>query len=188
MQNTMVHTPTCDLITGAEEIFERYSPYSGDGLRNHCRRLADFALLMMARDGVEMEGGVVYLLAMLHDLGLVSEKDEGEHYMLRSWALFRRETAGMLEEHAVPEETLKECILLNHRLFPVAGASAAAEAFRKAVWIEHTRGVKRFGLSKHEVKQVFERHPRDNFDRVMADFFKRTLTQEPRSVLDGIFF
>lgn len=188
MQSFLTSVSRSELVTSADQIFDRYSPYSGDGLRNHCRRLADFALLIMARDGIEMEGGVVYLLSMLHDLGLVSEQDEGEHYMLRSWALFEREAASLLEDSDVPRQTLKECILLNHRVLPLAGASAAAEAFRQAVWIEHTRGVKRFGLSKHEVKQVFARHPRDNFDRVMADFFKRTLTQEPRAVFDGIFF
>lgn len=178
------------LREGADQIFDRYSPYGGDGLRNHCHRIATFATMLMSRDRIPMPEDVVYLLAMLHDLGLVSEEDEGEHYMLRSWSLFSREASalGLEFTEALPEATLKECILLNHRLLPVAGASRAAEAFRQAVWIEHTRGVKRFGLTKHEVKSVFERYPRDNFDRVMADFFRRTLTQEPRSVIDGIFF
>ena len=55
MQSFLTSVSRSELVTSADQIFDRYSPYSGDGLRNHCRRLADFALLIMARDGIEME-------------------------------------------------------------------------------------------------------------------------------------
>ena len=66
--------------------------------------------------------------------------------------------------------------------------SAQADAFRRAVQIEHTHGIIRFGLDAAPVRAVFERYPRGNFDRVLLDFTWRTLRREPWTIVNGIFF
>jgi hypothetical protein len=79
-------------------------------------------------------------------------------------------------------------MLYNHRLLPVPNLSPQADAFRRAVQIEHSRGLLRFGLERDAVRAVFDRYPRGNFDRVLLDFTWRTLRREPWTIVNGIFF
>ena len=180
-------TPDHPLVAKAEEVFERTSPYEGFGFRHHCQRLFHFATMLMQRDGIELDRDLAYLVAMVHDLGIVSERDEGHNYLQRSRALFHRETEGLPLPDA-DTTVLDECLLYNHRLLPVPNLSPAAECFRRAVIIEHTRGIKRYGLPRDAVAQVFAEHPRGNFDRVLLDFTWRTLRREPLTLVRGIFF
>ena len=178
---------TGDLVPLADEIFDRTSPYEGDGLRNHCRRLYHLASLLMAKEGAEMDPNVAYLVAMVHDLGLVTREDSGRTYLHRSLALFERETHGH-DLGDVPADLIRQCLLFNHRLLPQSGLAPQAECFRKAVQIEHSRGLLRFGLDKRDVAEVFKEHPRGNFDRVLVDFTVRTLRREPWTLVRGVFF
>jgi len=171
----------------ADAIFERSSPYEGQGLRNHCLRLHRLTSMLLDRDGLPLDGDLLYLAAMLHDLGLVVADVDGDSYLARSQALFRRETADLGLD---PGQTaaIDECLLYNHRVRPVPGVCAEAERFRQAVWIEHSRGLLRFGLDRGAVRQVFAELPRDNLDRVLLDFTRRVLAAEPGTLINGIFF
>ena len=179
--------PDDELARHADEVFERVSPYDGFGFRNHCRRLFHFTELLMRKDAVAMDRGVAYTVAMCHDLGIVSRDDTGPNYLARSRALFERETKGH-DLAGTPSMVLEECMVYNHRLLPVPNLSPQANAFRRAVQIEHARGLLRFGLDASEVKSVFETYPRGNFDRVLLDFAWRTLRYEPLTIVNGIFF
>jgi len=186
--------PDGALARHADEVFERTSPYDGDGFRNHCRRLFHFTELLMHRDAatlacgaVLMDREVAYTVAMCHDLGIVSRDDTGPTYLARGRALFERETAGH-DLAGTSSRIVDECMLFNHRLLPVPNLSPQADAFRRAVQIEHGRGLLRFGLERDAVKAVFARYPRGNFDRVLLDFTWRTLTREPLTLINGIFF
>lgn len=171
----------------ADEIFARTSPYEGIGLRNHCKRLHLFATALLRNRGIEFDADLAYLVAMVHDLGIVSEQDEGVNYLQRSRALFHRETAS-LTLPPVKTEVLDECLVYNHRVLSVPNLSPEAECFRNAVMMEHSHGLLRFGLSRDEVKPVFAEHPRGNFDRVLMDFTWRTIKREPLTIVRGIFF
>ena len=174
------------LVAKANEVFEHTSPYEGVGLRNHCRRLFHLTSLLMAKRGVEFDPALAYFIAMIHDLGLVSEQDEGINYLRRSLALFHRETRGLPLPEVDPE-VVEQCIVYNHRVLPVPGLCDAAECFRNAVMIEHSRGLLRFGLDRDAVKPIFAEYPRGNFDRVLLDFTWRTLSREPLTLVHGIF-
>lgn len=185
-------TPGLDLPAGplarhADEVFARVSPYDGDGFKNHCRRLFHLTELLMAKTHADMDRDVAYAIAMCHDLGIVSRDDTGPTYLARSRALFERETAGH-DLHGAAERVIDECMLYNHRLLPVPNLSPQADAFRRAVQIEHSRGLLRFGLDADAVQAVFTRYPRGNFDRVLLDFTWRTLRREPWTIVNGIFF
>ena len=170
----------------ADEIFERVSPYPGFGFRNHCRRLWHFTCMLMEREGIEFDQDVAYLVAMLHDLGIVSEQDEGHCWPQRSRALFERETRDL--ELGVDQELLTECLVYNHRVLKVPNLKPAAECFRKAVWIEHARGFRSYGLDQSKVRSIYQEYPRGNFDRVLLDFTWRVLRREPLTIINGIFF
>jgi hypothetical protein len=182
-----IQLPDGPLARHADAVFERVSPYDGVGFRNHCRRLFHFTELLMRKDAAEMNREVAYTVAMCHDLGIVSRDDTGPTYLARSRALFERETAGH-DLKGTPAHVLDECMLYNHRLMPVPNLSPQADAFRRAVQIEHGRGLFRFGLDPAEIKAVFAAYPRGNFDRVLLDFTWRTLTREPLTLINGIFF
>lgn len=171
----------------ADDVFARVSPYPGVGFGNHCKRLHRFATGLMRLRGLELDDDLAYAIAMWHDLGIVSEQDQGANYLQRSLALFKRETKGValprLDEHV-----LDECMLYNHRVMAVPNLSPVAECFRNAVMIEHSRGLLRFGLERTDVKAAFDELPRDNFDRVLLDFTWRTIKREPLTIVHGIFF
>jgi hypothetical protein len=171
----------------ADAVFERVSPYDGIGFRNHCRRLHRFATMLMRAQGLSLHDDVAYAMAMWHDLGLVSEQDQGVTYLRRSWSLFQRESEGF-DLHGADPHVLEECMVYNHRVLPVPGLSPEAECFRRAVIVEHTHGLKRWGLPRDAVREVFAELPRGNFDRVLLDFTWRTLRREPKTLVKGIFF
>lgn len=179
--------PAHPLVSKADEVFERVSPYEGTGFVHHCRRLFTFTSMLMQHRGVSFDPALAYFIAMVHDLGLLSEQDQGSNYLRRSLALFHRETAD-LELPAADPEVVEQCLLYNHRVLPVPGLSDAAECFRNAVMIEHSRGHLRFGLRSTVIDPVFEAYPRGNFDRVLLDFTWRTLSREPLTLVRGIFF
>ena len=178
---------TGDIRARADEIFERFSPYEGLGLRHHCLRLDRFTSMLLEQAGLRLDRDLLYLAAMLHDLGLVVDDVEGDSYLARSQALFRRETADLGLDPG-QSAAIDECLLYNHRVRPVPGTGPEAERFRQAVWIEHSRGLLRFGLDRGAIRQVFAELPRDNLDRVLLDFTRRVLVTEPRTLVDGIFF
>lgn len=179
--------PHSELTSRADAVFHRVSPYDGDGFRNHCHRLFLFTEMLLRADDVVMARDVAYAVSMCHDLGLVSRDDTGPNYLARSRALFDRETAGFALA-GTSRAIVDQCLLYNHRLLPVPNLSREADAFRRAVQIEHTRGLLRFGLERQAVKAVFDRYPRDNLDRVLLDFAWRVIRREPWTIVNGIFF
>lgn len=179
-------TDASPLVALADDIFAQTSPYEGVGFRNHCRRLFHFATMLMDAEGVSLPHDLAYLVAMVHDLGIVSERDQGVNYLHRSRALFQRITKDVAMPD-VDDALVDECLLYNHRVFAVPNLSKQADCFRRAVQIEHARGHIRFGLPKAPVRELFVRYPRGNFDRVLWDFTMRTLKREPKTLVDGIF-
>lgn len=179
--------PTGPLAARAAAVFEETSPYDGEGFRNHCRRLFHLTELLLRKDDTPLDREVAFAVAMCHDLGIVSRVDTGRTYLERSRSLFDRELADF-DMKGTPHDVLAECMVYNHRLLPVPGLSRQADAFRRAVQIEHTRGLLRFGLPREPVEQIFAAYPRGNFDRVLLDFTWRTLRREPLTIVNGIFF
>jgi len=172
----------------ADRIFERHNPYPGAGLRNHCLRLHELTCLVLERGGVAHDPDLIYLAAMLHDLGLLDDTAPGATYLERSRSIFLRE-AVELELDDGGRQIVEECLLFNHRVLAPPGLSAVAEGFRRAVWIEHSRGLLRpRALPRRAVAAVFARHARDDFDRVLLDFTRRVLTREPATLVRGVFF
>ncbi len=166
-----------------DDTFARLSPYAGQGLRNHSLRLYDFALLHIEHMDIEASTDFLYAAAMLHDLGLALPPSPGADYLRRTLDLARE----VFADEDVDDALLEECMLYNHSVRAPAGLSATAEAFRRAVWTEHTHGRRRYGLPRARVRQVFRDRPFDNFPRVLADFFWRTAVFEPQTI-PGIFF
>lgn len=182
-----------ELVQGAalrdlgEALFHRSSPYAGDGLRNHNLRLYRLASALLAQRGLRLDDGLVFALAMVHDLGIVNTQLPGATYLERSLALLQLECAGRRLPEPRPG-VVAQCLLLNHRLRRPPEIFEEAECFRDAVLIEHSRGLLRFGLPAAQVRAVFGELPRADLDAVLLDFAWRTLRREPRTLVRGVFF
>ncbi len=162
----------------ADDIFERTSVYPGEGFRNHCLRLAAFARLHVRAMGEGFDDELVHAGAMLHDLGIVLERKKGTSYIDRSIDLARAELYGRLDsdhDRALLEQVLR----YNHSVRPLPHLAPLTEAFRRAVFTEHSHGRRRYGLPRDDVRAVLQDHPQDNFRAVLADFFYRTVVFEP---------
>lgn len=175
-----------DLCTIADKIFQKYNIYDGEGERNHCLRLIEFALLHRKKMQVSFDDNLLYLAAMLHDLGLMVPITKGSDYLSRSVDIAHHELDSLGFDEKT-WESLEFCLLYNHSIKPQKKLDALSEAFRRAVFTEHTRGVHRFGLPRREVKAVFRAIPYDNFAKVLADFIWKTTVYEPKT-LPKIFF
>lgn len=173
-------------------LFARHNVYRGEAFGNHCRRLAAFAQLLVRQQGLQVQSGALELVSYVHDLGLLRPEIPGASYMHRSLTLLKEGCAEHLNQEGAgfgwSAVELEELLLLNHRVLPVPGASKIAELYRRAVWIEHTRGLRRYGLSWGEVSAVFSRFPRLDLDWVLLDFGRRTLQKEPLTLVNGVFF
>lgn len=180
---------TEDLGSIGDSIFGKYNCYPGDGERNHCLRLVDFARLHLKLNGQQADEGLLYLAAMLHDLGLMVQLRPGTNYLTRTVEIAHDEL-DELDDLDLSDETweiLEDCLLYNHAFTPPHELSHLAEAFRRAVFTEHTHGVRRFGVSRRDVRSVFKDNPWDNFGVVLADFVWKTTVFEPASIR-SIFF
>jgi hypothetical protein len=165
----------------ADDVFERYSPYPGLGFKHHCLRLVDLARAHARAAGQSLDDDLLYTAAMLHDLGLLVEARPGTDYLSRSVEVARDELgdAGL---SAAQWADLELALLTNHGLRLRRALPPLAAHLRTAVKTEHSLGRLRGRLATDEVRAIFARHPRDNFNRVLADFFWRTLSREPRTV------
>ena len=162
----------------ADDIFDRINVYPGEGFRNHCLRLAEFARLHARAMGEAFDDEMVHAGAMLHDLGIVVPREPGTSYIDRSIELARVELFGRLDtdqDRALLEQVLR----YNHSIRPLANLAPLTEAFRRAVFTEHSHGRRRYGLPRDDVRAVLRGHPPENFRAVLVDFFYRTLVFEP---------
>jgi hypothetical protein len=164
-----------------DQIFERYNIYPGVGERNHCLRLIEFALLHGREMKVSVDEDLLHLAAMLHDLGLMVSIEPDTNYLTRTVEIARKELAPV-ELGDERWQPLEDCLLYNHAVRPPYELPPVAECFRRAVFTEHTRGVRRFGVSRHLVKAVFREIPWANFSAVLADFVWKTALFEPGSL------
>ena len=170
-----------DLRRQADEIFDAYNCYPGEGERNHCLRLVEFALLHAQHMGKEVDQDLIYLAAMLHDLGLMVTSRPGTSYLTRTVEIAQKELDGTgLDEDSW--RILEDCLLYNHSVKSLRSHDPASESFRRAVFTEHTRGVWKFGLRREEVRRVFRQVPYDNFAAVLADFVWKTSLFEPKTI------
>ena len=181
-------TPTPTRVAAQAAVLARFdqrSHYEGDGLRNHSVRVYEFTRMIMEAEGIDFDDDAAFGIAMFHDLGLTLPRGDSMSYMHRSLDLLHEDFPDLVGKVDVD-------VVRVHVAQPSSARSPTAPPPPRPSarpWVEHTRGLKRYGLlSRESVRDVFARHPRANLDRVLLDFFWLTVRNEPRTITNGIFF
>ncbi len=171
----------------AQALFWAHNPYPGPALAAHNQRILAFALALGEQHHLSVDPDILAAACWLHDMGLLISEQEPRNYLHRGWHFVARAAAdwGLTPAQRL---TLAHGLLYNHALCRPRGIDPTAELIRLAVQVEHSRGLRRHGLARAGVKDVFARHPRGDLTRILIDFARRTLREDGPRQVPAIFF
>jgi hypothetical protein len=202
--------PLIDRLLGdhAGELGDDFVPY-----RNHCFRIANFAL---AEIGLAFEAVVgpesdlrpaagpasadpahapsrvtpetvekIAIAAAFHDLGIWT--DRTFDYLEPSVRL--AETWLEAQNLAAWRDEIAAMIRFHHKLTRWRGDSVwLVETFRRADWTDVTFGLRRYGASRLLVRQLYDRFPDAGFHRLLVRLELRHLRRHPLNPLPVLKF
>jgi hypothetical protein len=142
------------------------------GYRNHVYRVANLCLAIAGDDREELEK--IAVAAVFHDLGIWT--NQTFDYIAPSVALAREHLAARGLVDWIPE--IDAMIADHHKITSSRAAPPSlAESFRRADWIDVSRGFRRFGLPRPFIASVIDTWPSAGFHRRLVtltiDRFKR---------------
>ncbi len=153
---------------------QHYIPYL-----NHVNRLVrlTFALKQENKDD---DRDKIVIAAVFHDIGIWSAKTfdyldpsiaEAKKYLQKIDKLEWLEEIGLI-------------IAMHHKLSVYHGKFRDnVEAFRRADLVDVTKGLKRFGLPKHIIRENYWDFPAEGFQKLLVKFFIKRLLRHPFSPL-----
>jgi hypothetical protein len=166
--------PDSRLAGDAEEVVRTCSPLF---LANHCLRSYAWSVALAGRERVRFDAELLYVAALLHDLGLVPRFDMG--------SCFEEDSAAAAVELAAAagwpherREALADVIRLH------VAVSVALEEGPEAYLLWHATGLDvtghRFGdLAPEVTNDVIARYPRLDFKRGFTDLLAGQAARKP---------
>jgi len=146
-----------------EEVLDDHASELGHDFiayRNHVYRVANLCLAIVGDSGVELEK--IAVAAVFHDLGIWTNKTFD--YIAPSVAIARKHLADRGMADWIPE--IEEMIVDHHKVTPSrANPQSLVESFRRADWIDVTRGLRRFGLPRKFIAAIATTWPDAGFHR-----------------------
>ena len=179
------HAHYAGLITSlpiVEEVLDVHASALGHDLmayRNHVYRVVNLCVAIAEDSRVELEK--IAVAAVFHDLGIWTSKTFD--YIAPSVALARAHLAARGMADWIPE--IEALIVDHHKITPSRGnPTSLVESFRRADWIDVSRGLRRFGLPRTFLAAVAATWPSAGFHRRLVEltidrFFKHPLTPLP---------
>ena len=162
-----------------EEVLDEHAPELGrdfTAYRNHVYRVMNLCLAIAGDDRMDPEK--IAVAAVFHDLGIWT--DRTFDYIPPSVAVARRYLAARGREDWIPEI---EAVVLNHHKITSAPPDTLVESFRRADWIDVTRGVRSFGLPRWRVAAVTAAWPDAGFHRRLVELTMERWRRHPLSPL-----
>ena len=167
--------PTVDEILNAHasELGHDFTAY-----RNHVYRVVNLCLAMVRDSRVDVEK--IAVAAVFHDLGIWT--NHTFDYIAPSVALAREHLAARRMADWIPDI---EAMIVDHHKVTASHANAQSlvEAFRRADWIDVTRGVRRFGLPRTFIAAVDAAWPNAGFHRRLVHLTIDRLLKHPLTPL-----
>jgi hypothetical protein len=165
-----------------EQVLDNHAPELGHDFipyRNHVYRVVNLCLAVVGDGRVEVEK--IAVAAVFHDLGIWT--NDTFDYLAPSAALARAYLAARGKPDWIPE--IKAMIVDHHKVTRSrTNPQSLAESFRRADWIDVSRGLRRFGLPRTFIAAVFATWPSAGFHRRLVElaidrFLEHPLTPLP---------
>ena len=173
------HADHASLLTSlptVEEVLDDHASELGHDLiayRNHVYRVVNLCLAIVGDSRVELEK--IAVAAVFHDLGIWT--NHTFDYIAPSVAIAREHLAARGMADWIPEI---EAMIVDHHKVTPSRASAPSlarpcrrqslvESFRRADWIDVTRGLRRFGLPRTFIAAVAATWPSAGFHRRLVE-------------------
>lgn len=176
----------CNNAPILDEVIEQWRVALGadlDAYRNHCYRVLNFSLALYP-EGLAQETPDVLdkfsIAVAFHDLAIWTEQTFD--YLAPS----RRLAADYLTSKNLTSWRVEiEAMIENHHKISRYRAQPhwLVETFRRADWVDVTRGRRRFGLDKGFITEVLGHFPNAGFHRRLITLTKERLRRHPFSPL-----
>jgi hypothetical protein len=174
------------LSTPAEgDALQRLRDASGsvDGpMERHCLRCRHLAARVAADRGWVLDGEVLTVAALLHDIGLYPPYASRSASYVADGAALARE---MLPAHGWSQERITRCadaIDRHHELRGQLRHGAEVEALRRADLIDVSGGLVRFGVGRDRLAALRAEVPRRGLYREIGRLLARALRARPATV------
>src|SRR5262249_4978250 len=157
------HASLVTSLPTVDEVMDSHASVLGPdriGYRNHVYRVVNLCLAIAGENPVELEKLAV--TAVFHDLGIWT--NHTFDYIAPSVALAREHLASRGMADWIPEV---EATIVNHHKVTTSSANPGplVEPFRRADWIDVSRGLRRFGVPRTFIATVAATWPSAGFHR-----------------------
>jgi hypothetical protein len=176
------HASLLTRLPTVEEVLDDHASELGHDLiayRNHVYRVVNLCLAIVGDNRVELEK--IAVAAVFHDLGIWT--NHTFDYIAPSVTIARKHLAARGMADWIPQ--IEAMIVDHHKVTPSrANPQSLVESFRRADWIDVTRGWRKFGLSRRFIATVAATWPSAGFHRRLVElaidrFWKHPLTPLP---------
>ena len=181
LQDADHHSGLVTSLPTVEQVLDTHASALGRDLvayRNHVYRIANLCLAIVGDRPVELEK--VAIAAVFHDLGIWT--NHTFDYIAPSIALAREHLTSRGMADWIPEI---EAMIADHHKITSARPDphALIESFRRADWIDVTRGLRRFGLPRTFIASVVATWPSAGFHRRLVQLAIERWRRHPLSPL-----
>jgi hypothetical protein len=165
-----------------EEVLDIHASKLGHDFiayRNHVYRVVNLCIAIEGDSRVDLEK--ISVAAVFHDLGIWTNNTFD--YIAPSVAMARKHLAARGMAEWTPE--IEAMIVDHHKVTPSRlNLQSLVESFRRADWIDVSRGLRRFGLPRTFIAAVATTWPSAGFHRRLVQltidrFWKHPLTPLP---------
>jgi hypothetical protein len=164
-----------------DAILQAHATQLGDDFtlyRNHTYRLVNLCVAQSSPDAPQLEK--IAIAAAFHDLGIWT--DGTFDYLQPSVKLASAYLAGAGKAEWVPEIT--EMILQHHKISPYRSRPEwLVEPFRRADWVDVTRGLVTLGLPRKLIGAVYATWPSAGFHKRLIQLELAHLRKHPLNPL-----
>jgi hypothetical protein len=170
---------TTDIPT-LDAVLQAHAPELGGdftGYRNHTYRVANLCLALSAESSGALEK--IAIASAFHDLGIWTQRTFD--YIQPSIDLASAHLSRTGRSAWVPEITAM--IREHHKISPSRDDSALVEIFRRADWIDVTRGVLTFGMRRGRVGELYATWPDAGFHARLLQLSVQRLRTHPLNPL-----
>lgn len=164
-----------------EQVLDDHESELGDDFtayRNHVYRVANLCLAITGNRRAEIEK--IAVAAVFHDLAIWT--NQTFDYIAPSVALARAHLTARGMSDWIAE--IEAMIVDHHKVTPSrANPQSLVESFRRADWIDVSRGLRTFGLSRTFIAAVAGTWPNARFHRRLVELTINRLWKHPLTPL-----